>query len=371
MAAILSPRGTASFTRSAIRTSIVATLTVSLDVYNTYKQFACYRVGHSTLLLNETEIDLDTFTVRRTVNMTDWINPPLDADGIVYDPYNNALITFPQYDYSITWRYLDRTSTDGVTLRSIVEAIADMAGLSGAGIDAADLTDLVIGYSWSQGPAKDIIQPLLELHDCLARPHNFQLQFIQRGDSPTLTIDSAYMVPSDKGEAYEIRTINDTDLPRKLFISFADVDGDQQPNTAISQRSADAVDSARDVAVDLTSMAGASSTIQQYTERVLRRRWFSSATILNRLTPMHLAIEPGDVQTLSLDGDEITVLATKMTIGADDVMTLEWERDSAELHTLSGSEGAVMEGRTPSEILAPVSTRGFILIFRCSATTTT
>lgn len=177
-----------------------------------------------------------------------------------------------------------------------------------------------------------------------------------------MALETEYFV-REKGDdvRYKVRVINDTDLPRRIFLNFADVDHDQQVNSAMAQRSADAVDSARELTLDLSTLALDKDTAQQLVERLMRRRWFAREIIDLKLNSQQLSLEPADVQDIELDGTTITARLNKLNIGANGVLTTQWERDNSNIAVLSGSEGADMLGRFPSAILVPILSKGFVL----------
>lgn len=321
-----------------------------------YQQFANLPPGSETLWSNFTEISLDDLSTIRTEDFTDWTSQ--DAEGTIFDPINHALISFPQFDDNVTWRYLDRVGSDGVTLGSIVEFVAEMAGITD--IDVADLTQTITGYSWTHGSGRSILEPLLDAYDSFLRPHGFGLQGLQRGDSSDGTIDVQHFVrQSDR--RYELTIIQDTDLPRSVTFNFADTDADQQTNNAHPQRPLDAVDSVRDMNIDLTTLALDADEARQLGERWFRRKWFSREGLKNGLTAQELASEPGDVKTLTYDGESVTYRLKKTNIGADGVTSCEWERDDPAIAVLPNGAGAAMDGRAPSILPIPALSQGFFL----------
>src|SRR6185369_2977979 len=160
----------------------------------------------------------------RTVTTSNW--DPSASGAIIYDPVNHALIT--GVTGGIAWLYLDRVGNAGVTLKTVVDDVSDWCGLSGQ--DTTALTQTIEGYSVTQGAGKDMIAPLLDIHDVDPRPHDFSVQFVNRGGSPSLTITTSELVREGNDARYTLPRKLDTDLPRKMTLSFADVDHDQQPN---------------------------------------------------------------------------------------------------------------------------------------------
>lgn len=277
--------------------------------------------------------------------------------GQEYDPVNHAVWAGKASTDTIYVMYVDRVSSNGVTLQTIVDDVSGWVGLTGQ--DTAALTQTVYGYSITQGPAKDMIQPLLDIHDVDARPHDFTVQFKVRGSSPSGSIATSEFVPNP--DRYKVAIRQDTDLPRRVTINFADRDKDQQTNTAITQRPLDAVDSNREETIDLTTYVDTPDEAQQKADRYFRRQWNSRERISLSLTPQELALEPGDVTTISLDGANRNVRLDKLTISQSQ-LNCELVRDETSFAAVnSATTGAGMDGRDDEGIFIPGPSKGFII----------
>jgi hypothetical protein len=303
---------------------------------------------------NVSEYSTETLALIQTIALTQWSGD--DVDDMVYDPINHALITAPQFGTEMAWRYLDRVSSPGVTLESVVEDVAEWCGLDS--VDATDLTQTVEGYSVTQGTGKDMIAPLLDIHDSIARPHDFSVQFLQLGDSSLGTLETEDFVRDEN--RYTITIQQDTDLPRRLTLNFADIGKDQQTNTVIAQRALDAVDSVRDQTIDMTTYVADPGDAQKFADRYFRRLWNGRESVSLGLTAQMLKLEPGDVYTLDLDGVSQTARLEKMTLAGGAIRT-EWRRDFTGLHSFGTGAGAEMEGRDDDGIFVPAPTKGFVL----------
>jgi hypothetical protein len=315
------------------------------------------RPGSTSLWAGHREISLQTLTEIRAIDVTDW--------GIagyaetVYDPISHALIVKKAADTdSLYWLYLDRAASNGVALSTIVDDVAGWCGLTDA--DTADLDQIVQGYSVTQGTGKDMIAPLLDIHDSIARPHDFTAQFIKRGDAASGTLLTEDFVREGDEARYTITITQDTDLPRRISLNYADVGNDQQTNTVESRRPLDAVDSVREVSLDMTTYVSSPDEAQQLTDRFLRRQWIRAEGHTLGLTAQELALEPGDVRNLNLDGIIRTAMCVKTTLTGGAIQT-EWERDFPSLTTLGDGTGAVMDGRDPDEIIIVTQSKGFVL----------
>lgn len=277
-----------------------------------------------------------------------------DAAGLWYMAYGPSA--------SAQFAYEGEAATCLIDLGDIVRHVSMMAGIDLAEVDASALTQCVAGYSATQGPAKDWLAPLLDVYDADCRPHDFGIEFLRRGSVPARTISSEYFV-REKAEdaAYVLKINNDTDLPRRVFLNFADLEAEQQPNAAVSQRTLDAVDSRRELSIDVTTLALAPDDAKPMADRFLRRIWFCRESAEFSLTAIESELENGDVVTLDLDGDQFIMKATKMVFRANGAIDTEWELDDPALAGLNSAPGAVQLGRPVPVIFAPGLTQGFML----------
>lgn len=299
------------------------------------------------------EYSLTDLSLVRSIPVANW---GVAGAGYYCAQLHALIIAGGVLDHQIDILYLDRTTDAGVTLGSVISKISSWVGLTP---DVADLDQIVTGYSVTQGPAKDMIQPLLDIHDVDVRPHNFDVQFIKRGKASLGTILTSSFVREDEEPRYKVTIKQDTDLPRRLTLNFADADKDQQTNTVISQRPLDAMDGDRESQIDLTTYVATPAEAQKYADRYFRRQWNEREGIENALTAQYLALEPGDTLNLSLDGVERYARIKKMTIRGIRV-DVEWVRDALSLNSLSSGEGAAMEGRDEEVIYVPSPTKGLV-----------
>jgi hypothetical protein len=301
-----------------------------------------------------TEYSLEDLSVVRTVAPFDWLVET--SPEMTYDPVTHAIIG--SSGTHLTWRYLDRVGSDGTLLRNIVEDVSGWVGLTD--VDAMDLDQVVQGYSVVQGSAKEMLNPLLDMHDSDARLHNFDVQFIKRGDAAGGTLLTADFARNGDGERFEVQMDQDTDLPYEVTVNFADVTRDQQTNTVISNRPLDAMDSQRKETIDFSTYVSEPDEAKRLSDRRFRRIWNGRGKVSVSLTPQELALEPGDVRNIQMDGVTWTARLIRMTLGRGAINT-EWERDFPSLHQLGTATGPTMDGRTPDSIWMPGPTKGFVL----------
>jgi hypothetical protein len=305
------------------------------------------------------EYSLKDGSLIRSLNRTDWLT--VSTVEACYDPVNNAVWSRRSgaLNQNVDIFYIDRVSPNGVTLQTIVDDVAGWVGLSGQ--DTSALTQTVYGYSITQGAAKDMLAPLFDIHDVDARPHDFTVQFKVRGSAPSGSYATADFVREGDATRYSVSIQQDTDLPRRVTINFADNDKDQQTNTVIAQRPLDAMDSNREETLDLTTYADTADSAQQKADRYFRRLWNSRERTKLSLTPQCLALEPGDVTTISLDGASRNVRLDKLTISPMQ-LDCEFVRDETSFAAVNtATTGPEMEGRDDEEIFVPGPAKGFVI----------
>ncbi|MBS7669325.1 phage tail protein [Croceicoccus gelatinilyticus] len=258
-------------------------------------------------------------------------------------------------------RHLTITTGAGGTSFTLADIMTDLslrAGLEAGDFDYSALDDVVVdGFSWTQGSVKQIAGPLLDVYDFDVRPHDFLLEGLPRSMASQGAItDFVKAEPR-----WVLESTADSDLPRRVFFNFADIDSDQQTNTAVSQRRGNEVGTVRELTLDLTTLALTPTPARRYADRFLRRKWWERTRGNADLSRRHIAVEPGDVYTLSFDGEPISMKCAKLTLGANGVMQAEWESDIPSLTGLSSAAGASADGIPPAEIYAPSPTTGAVL----------
>lgn len=299
---------------------------------------------------------LDLSTIR-TVDYTDWVGS--GVTGAIYDPTTHALICVDGSADLLTWRYLDRIGSDGVTLADIAGDICDRVGITD--YDFSALTQTVQGWSWTQGQASNILEPLFDVHDSEFRPHDFQVQGIKRtGVATGSTIATAMLVPGD-GARYGVKLRQASELPQAVTLNFADVDADQQPNAARTARPLDATGAVGEKALDLTTLAMDTTEARGLADRYHRRVWNERFELAAALTPQNLTLEPGDCRTIDLDGETGIFRCKAVTITSGGVLRGEWVQDSPSLALIDGAAGATFDGRDESVVVVPLLSKGFVL----------
>lgn len=223
-----------------------------------------------------------------------------------------------------------------LNLGYICSDVIARAGLASSDFDFSSLDQPIYGYSWTIGRAGDIVAHLLDIHDSDIFPSGFSLLGRKRGGAlDGAAITAEYMVRQARDESpnsaeaplYEIVLRSESDLPRRVFATFADADAEQQPNTAVAQRTAVAVQTVREVPVDITTLAATPDEIQPLAERWLRRQHIGGTGFRYTAAPSEIGLTPADNRVSLLDDQAMRGRCTRMVIRADRSIETEWELD--------------------------------------------
>lgn len=323
-------------------------------------QFRNLPAGATSIWFGFTEFSLVDLSVIRTVNWADW-----KVEGSRLDLYSSvlhAIITWANTPLeNMTIRYLDRPAREGVTLETAINDVSTRCGLDLAEVDASEM-DQPINYSWTQGSGRDILEPLLDVHDSIVRPHNFGVEFIKLGRASLGSLGTQDFVTDGGPHArFDIDREQDTDLPRRVSVNYSDLNADQQPNNAADQIPLDVTDGVRELTLNLATLAMVPDDAQRLVERWLRRRRFGRETYKFAVTSRLLKIEPGDVYDVEFDGIAKRGRVKTATIEKRGVLQIEMKRDDPLIATLSGSTGQAASGHEPEVLLIPMPTRAFII----------
>lgn len=304
------------------------------------------------------EISLTDLSVIRTVTLSDWLSG--DSDIVVYDPTTHALICADQAEKHLTWRFLDRVGSGGVTLGQICATVAARCGIDAGQLDSTGLDQIVPGYSCVSGSGKDWLEPLLDLYDSDARPHGFQLEFLKRGAVPGAALTEDRFVQTDDQPAYALERGGPTDVPARLVLNFADVDADQQVNSARSGPLAGALGRG-EVTLDMSTLALDVDSARQLAGRYHRRALFDRTEYAFAIPASVAELEPGDVRPIDLRSSSVIGYLRSLVMTADRKIEARWKNDDPAVAVLGGETGAAFDGRNPAVIAVPLVSKGFVL----------
>jgi hypothetical protein len=317
--------------------------------------FIGVRQGSGKVWLGFSQYSTADLSLLQSFSSGDW-GAASSAQEPVYDAINDALWTRGTLDSAITVRYLDRAVQCWRHARD--HHLRDVHRRRPRGprhvAPDADGARLFV----DRGDVKSQMEPLLDIHDVDACPHDFTLKFLPRGSSSAGTIVTADFAKNGEGPRYKTTQQQDTDLPKLLRVNFSDTGFDQQTNNILSPLPVDVVDSQNDIVIDLTTSADTPTGAQQKGDRYMRRVWNGRDTVELSLTARYRDIEPGVVMTLDLDGIQWNAKLEKQTfVGGR--MDCTFRRDETALATLNSSTtGPEMGARDPETIVIPPPDQG-------------
>lgn len=339
----------------------VSQVALSTTFDRQYIAFDNVKPGAKDIWIGDTRYSTQDLSVIETINIDNWINDgAFEFNTPIWDAVNDAIVCCTGGTDHIIWRYLHRVNNSGVTLSAVLNKMCDAAGLISANRITAACSQLVEGYSWTRGDVKSQMQPLLDIYDVDARPHDFSIEFLPRGGAPSGTVYTVDLAKNGDGPRYATQTAQDTDLPRVIRVNYADTGYDQQTNNTISPLPVAAVDSSRDQVIDMTTFAAGEAYAQQLSDRYMRREWNSRETITASLTEMELAREPGDLLTVQLDDVYQNVRLDQVTLvgGRHDWSFI---RDETSFAVTNANATGSPLNRDPVTIVIPAPTQGFVV----------
>lgn len=187
---------------------------------------------------------------------------------------------------------------EAAPLDRLVAAILADFGLQGA--LRLDIDHMVDGYVIDRPmSARAALEPLARLFGLDASFDEGRLVLRGQSGRAPAAISLDQLVPDRDGKPFELRRAQETELPRELRIGFVDGNWDYRSAASRSRRLAGAA--RREVALDaavVTSRAEA----DRLAEQRLKEAWVGRETLNFRVSPRHLALEPGDACTLPVDG---------------------------------------------------------------------
>lgn len=293
------------------------------------------------------EIDTQTLEVLRTVTLTNWTSANTAVQ--YYEPINHALLGWTNGSGTVTLRYLDRPADAGNTWGDVVSEVCTLCRVTDA--DTSELTMPIDGYLWAPQPGADIIAPGNDIHDVDPCAHDFGIAFRVRGSASDQLIASDEFV-SDDSKRFELSIVQDSQLPARVAFNYADRTADFQKNTAADQVPGDITVGERTKTFDLSTYVSTPDDAQPLVERFLRRQWFERELGEAVLTVGRASIEPGDVKTIELDGEQRSIRFTELTRSGL-LMRAKWVRDDPRIHDPSASPGPVFDGHDPDELFIP------------------
>jgi hypothetical protein len=180
-----------------------------------------------------------------------------------------------------------------------------------ADTETSALGDGPTGYVVERPMApRDMLDPLALAYAFDAVEIDGRLQFIARGGAPVAEIaEDELVLPEERPPAQMTRT-QESDLPREVSIGFTDIGNDYQPGVANSRRLAGRA--TRSAHAELTTVTDLASA-QRRAEVWLQDLWAGREAVNFALPPSRLALTPGDVAGLTVNGRRRLIELTEIS----------------------------------------------------------
>jgi hypothetical protein len=183
-------------------------------------------------------------------------------------------------------------------LEALVAAILADSGVSDA--DTGDLGEGPEGYVVDRPMApRAMLDPLTLTFAFDATEQDGVLRFRQRGGDPVLELAEDDLVLPDETAPALLTRAQETDLPREVSIGYTDVGSDYQPAAAASRRLVGG--STRTAHADI-AMVSFDTQAERRAEIWLQDLWAGRESAVFALPPSKLALAPGDVAGLTVNG---------------------------------------------------------------------
>ena len=297
-----------------------------------------------------------------------WVGGSSNMEAYLYDPISDAIIvtgTSGAENDKYLWLYLNRATGDSVTVRSIIEDISSLIDYTaGTDIDATEAIDTLPGYIVrSRMTARKAVEPLLTAFNLRAVESDFKIKFPKRGGASVGNIPQIDL-GATAGELPTTQPLKKVRIPEEqLFetaiIEYTDPTFDNNPNTQIAKRSAEAIDVGGSMKFNFPGALG-NDQAAQIIERMLFQAWSGRTNISTSVPLKHILKDPGDVVTITKDGKTVQVELHKVQLGANSIIKIDGTIDDSAVH-ISTAASADAEGVEGQTIIVSGSSEFFVL----------
>lgn len=301
------------------------------------------------------EVDTVAWVVNRTIELHNF-DGSLTLSSQKYDARDNAL--WIRSGTALYKLFLDRLTSTGVTLASIVSDICLRAGLGAGDIDVTDLEGTnVRGYVIPrQMAARDAIAPLGQAFMFEAVESDFKLKFVRLGAGVARALElpaiGAYPDQATRPDPLMITDANQRTLARRVNCRYINAGDTYQTGTQCAQRQQPLVGSSSEITLDLPIVL-TDSEAKNICEKLLAKIWTNARTYQLVGSREQMVLDSVDVITVD-DGTEIHRMGIDtMDIGADGTVKLSATREDAEVYvdgfTIGGGGGG--DGPPPTQVI--------------------
>ena len=256
----------------------------------------------------------------------------------------------PPSDLQMAKVFLNRTTSQGEDLSSIVSDICQRGGLDTADIDVTDLVGInVDGFVVNRQTAvKEALRPLTRAFLFDAVESDFLIKFVRRGKnlvlaSPIPADDIGLSQGTDDEPFREIRT-QESELPERVTVVYADKTQDYQQASQSDKRQREPTPTIRtrnELTLELP-LAMDANTGRRVAQRQLFIAWAERRSFETQLPWTYLALDPTDSVEMVLDTETARVRFSEIEIGADLTLAVQAVLEDADADTsvIPGDSGS-------------------------------
>ncbi len=224
--------------------------------------------------------------------------------------------------------------------RLVAKLLADF-GLPAA--DAITVDGFADGYVLDRPlSARQALEPLAQSFGFDAVMSAGMLRFEGRGGKVSRLLGPDDLVPDRDGEPFALRRSQETELPLELRLGFSDSEADYRNAAARSRRLAGAA--RREVAVE-TAIVTRSAEGRRLADQRLQEAWAARESLECELSPRCIAIEPGDVVSVSTEAGNRLFRVTRITEGP--TRRISARAVEPAIYVSTGAAGGTRPPRTP------------------------
>jgi len=193
----------------------------------------------------------------------------------------------------------------------LIRAILADYGIANAEVGEIDgiLDGYVVGDVVS---ARSALEPLAALLLFEAAESGEVVRFVPRGQRAATTIAAASLAEDDDKPLVTVKRAQETELPAEISVGFSDALADYRGSTATARR---LVTGSRRTQLSSTGAVMRYGAAAGFADAMLQDIWAGRVSYAFALAGGALAIEPGDVCDLAVDGGIATILVTRIEDG--------------------------------------------------------
>lgn len=264
-------------------------------------------------------------------------------------PYNNRIPPFQaevvEYGQLFGGNQITRLKR---SVGAILLELCQRAGIPTANVDVSQLIDEVYGVSLSSGSYRDMAQHLIDAFAIRPIVSGSKVRFLPSTmNAVDISVPSEDLGATTGGIAkrLEITHKRDHALPRKVSVTYSDINRQDERSTQTRQRMTPGA-SSNDVSIDLPMVLDATGAAR-IAETILFRKWAERDSYEFTLGPKYLKADPGDVLSITDGATTHKVRAKSISYGYNGLIRISGIAFEPSVSS-SAATGAAGGGVAPS-----------------------